>query len=185
MNQKNSKVGKLNLFLFGNGYYTKNLKNSIVIILFMYNESLVIDYFENIRKMKIKYIEREIAPKPIEGKVISIFGPRRAGKTHLLLNNFLNNIDRSIYLDLESIEFSRIKAEELFKIVALYEARYETKVDTIFLDEIQNLENWDKIVRSFLNRGFYKWFFFKIASKRNCYSVKRENFELFAFTIFI
>ena len=130
----------------------------------MYNESLIMGYFEKIREEKIKYIERELEPKALGRKVISIVGPRRAGKTHLLLHKFLKNIDNSIYLDLESIEFSKIEAEELLKIVGLYEAKYETKINTIFLDEIQNLENWNKIVRSLLNRG-YKIFISGSSSK--------------------
>ncbi|MCD6371865.1 MAG: hypothetical protein J7L39_04075 [Candidatus Aenigmarchaeota archaeon] len=55
----------------------------------MYKESLVIEHFERIRREKIRYIERQLEIKPTRRKAISIIGPRRAGKTYFLLNQFL------------------------------------------------------------------------------------------------
>ena len=55
----------------------------------MYDEKVIIEYFERIRERKINYIERELNIKSIENKAISIVGPRRAGKTYLLLNKYI------------------------------------------------------------------------------------------------
>ena len=129
----------------------------------MYKESLVIEYFEKLRKERIKYIEREIKLKPFAGKAFSIIGPRRAGKTYLMLNQFFNSSD-SMYMDLESLEFSKIEPEEVLKIIALYEAKYGIKVNTILLDEIQTLREWNLLVRSLLNRQ-YKVFISGSSSK--------------------
>jgi hypothetical protein len=120
----------------------------------MYNESLIVEYFERIRERKINYIERELNIKNVENKAISIVGPRRSGKTYYLLNKYLLNRDNSIYINFESIEFLDIKAEEILKIVPLYESKYNVKINTIFLDEIQNLENWNKLVRTLIDRGY-------------------------------
>jgi hypothetical protein len=120
----------------------------------MYNESLIVEYFERIRERKINYIERELNIKNIENKAISIVGPRRSGKTYLLLNKYLSNKDNSIYINFESIEFSNIKPEEILNIISLYESKYNVKINTIFLDEIQNLENWNKLVRTLIDREY-------------------------------
>lgn len=120
----------------------------------MYDESLVLEYFEKIRNEIITYDERELNVSKIKEKAIVIIGPRRAGKTYYLLNKFFRNMNRSIYVDFESIEFSKILPEEFLKIIALYEARYG-KIDTVFLDEIQVLEDWQSLVRSLLNRKYY------------------------------
>jgi len=120
----------------------------------MYDESLVVEYFERIRERKINCIERELNIKNIENKAISIVGPRRSGKTYLLLNKYLSNKDNSIYINFESIEFLDIKPEEILNIVSLYESKYNVKINTIFLDEIQNLENWNRLVRTLIDRGY-------------------------------
>ncbi len=120
----------------------------------MFKERLVIEYFENLRNEKINYIERELSVDIIPRKAISIVGPRRSGKTYFMLHRFLEDLNSSIYVDLESLEFSRITAEDFLEILALYEARYELKVRNAFIDEIQNLPEWYKLVRTLLNREY-------------------------------
>ncbi len=120
----------------------------------MFEERLVNEYFERIRNRKQRYIERELQIDIDTDKVISIIGPRRAGKTSLLLNWFFQDPDRSVYIDLESIEFSRVTPEEILKIIALYEARYGGTIERVFLDEIQVLDRWHSLVRGLLNRGY-------------------------------
>ena len=130
----------------------------------MYREDLVIDYFEKLRSEKIKYIERELKVDYLEGKAVSILGPRRAGKTYFLLNQFFNNLDNSIYIDSESIEFSRIEPEEILEIITLYETRFNTRVHILLLDEIQNIKDWNRLVRTLLDRK-YKIFISGSSSK--------------------
>ncbi len=117
-------------------------------------ESLLIEYFENIRNKKMNYYERELKIQPMEGKAISIIGPRRAGKTYFLMHEFLKHPEFSLYMDLESIEFSGLKAEDILKVIALYEARYKGKVKNVLVDEVQNLHEWQSLVRTLLNRGY-------------------------------
>ena len=83
----------------------------------MYDESLIIEYFERIRERKINYNERELNIKNLENKAISIVGPRRSGKTYYLLNKYLSNKDNSIYVNFETIELSNIKPEEILNII--------------------------------------------------------------------
>lgn len=81
----------------------------------MYNERLILDYFERVRNEKIEYIERELNVERVREKAITIVGPRRAGKTYYLFNKFLKNVKNSLYVDFESVEFSRILPEEFLK----------------------------------------------------------------------
>jgi len=120
----------------------------------MFDEDLVVEYFERLRRGRIGYVERELEVRPIEGKAISIVGPRRAGKTYFLVNRYFKDVDGSMYLDLESVEFSRVEAVELLEILSLYEARYNSRVEAVYLDEIQNIGGWNRLVRSLLNRRY-------------------------------
>ena len=46
-----------------------------------------------------------------------------------------------IYIDFESVEFSRVNIEDVIKIVSIYEKHFEKKSDIVYLDEVQNLKN--------------------------------------------
>ena len=121
----------------------------------MFNERLVLEYFHKLREGEIEYVERELKPEVMGGKAVSIVGPRRAGKTYFLLNLFYKHLHEAIYMDLESLELSRLEAEDVLRILPLYEARFGIRVKWVFLDEVQNLKMWSRLVRSLLNRGYY------------------------------
>ena len=121
----------------------------------MFNERLVLEYFHKLREGEIEYVERELKPEVMGGKAVSIVGPRRAGKTYFLLNLFYKHLHEAIYMDLESLELSRLEAEDVLRILPLYEARFGIRVKWVFLDEVQNLKLWSRLVRSLLNRGYY------------------------------
>ena len=89
-----------------------------------------------------KIVERDLKVKPIKNKAISIVGPRRAGKTYYLFS-LARNLKSFFYLDFEHIAFKRAKPEEIFDIIATYTEIYGEKPKDLFLDEVQNLENWE------------------------------------------
>jgi hypothetical protein len=119
-----------------------------------YDERLVLEFFENIeeRVKKESILERELKVRHVKDKAVSIIGPRRAGKTFYLFHR--KREKDGIYFDFESIEFANIEPYDVLKIIELYKSYFETKVNTIFLDEIQNLKNWESLVRSLLNRKY-------------------------------
>jgi len=121
----------------------------------VFDERLVLEYFQKLREGGIEYVERELKPEVMGGKAVSIVGPRRAGKTYFLLNLFYKHLHEAIYMDLESLELSRLEAEDVLRILPLYEARFGIRVKWVFLDEVQNLKLWSRLVRSLLNRGYY------------------------------
>jgi len=120
----------------------------------VFKEELVLEFFSKVEQgiLKEEIIERELKTKPIENKTISIIGPRRAGKTFYLFQK--KRAHSGIYIDFESAEFSKANIEDVIKIISLYERYFERKVNIIYLDEIQNLKNWERLARTLLNYGY-------------------------------
>ena len=101
------------------------------------------------------FIERKLVI-PDTTKVISLIGPRRAGKTfyfyQLIYNLLKNNIDPTLILYI-NFEDDRILPLQSSDLNAILEAYYELYPENIgkmlylFFDEIQNVENWEVFIR--------------------------------------
>ena len=104
----------------------------------------------------LSYLKNRDIEVPVNtGKIISITGVRRCGKTHLLLLTisklFANSIGKEniIFINFED-ERLNMKAEELDLIIQSYRELYPEKAIKevhFFFDEIQNLQGWEKFVR--------------------------------------
>jgi len=121
----------------------------------MFDRRLVEDYFlkkaEEIKNEDI--IERDIKIDIIKGKAISIVGPRRAGKTYLM--KFISKQTQEyFFIDLEHIAFLKVEPEDVFKIISIYSEIFLKEPKILFLDEIQNLKNWESVVRSLIDSGY-------------------------------
>lgn len=106
------------------------------------------------RKTYLEQVKRYIGSKLIK----VIVGQRRAGKSyllrqiiHLLITEYQINNKNIFYLNKEFIAFDEIDtASDLDELFLYYKA--ELKVEGkiyIFLDEIQNIEKWEKFVNSY------------------------------------
>ena len=80
-------------------------------------------------------------------------GLRRAGKSFLMFQHILsliksgeNSIEDILYINFEDERISMIRAEELGDIIESYEELYD-KRPIVFLDEIQNVDGWEKFAR--------------------------------------
>ena len=125
----------------------------------MINKTLVEDFFS--RDRKFKGIERELKLTETD-KIISITGPRRAGKTWFFYH-ILEKINKGCYINFEDIAFRNLKPEEFFDIIKIFsEIKY--KPETLLLDEIQVMNEWQTLVRSLYDRG-YKIFITGSSSK--------------------
>lgn len=99
--------------------------------------------------------DRDIEVSLSSGKIISLVGARRSGKTSLLLNIIgklkklgfdMRNI---LYLNFED-ERLDLKTGELDLILQAYRELYpdlNLKECYLMFDEIQNIENWEKFIR--------------------------------------
>jgi len=115
----------------------------------MFEISLVKDFFK--RKIKFEGVERDLKIPKIN-KIISIIGPRRAGKTWYFYFLFQKE-ENPMYVNFEDIAFKYLEPKEFFEILKIFsEIKYEPK--TLFFDEVRNLKNWSTLVRSLYDRGF-------------------------------
>ncbi len=100
-------------------------------------------------------IERDIKLPLNSGKIVSVIGSRRAGKTYLLfrtINELISNgIDkrRCVYINFEDERIDLTK-EDLNLILQAYSELYpeiDLKDAYLFFDEIQNINGWERFVR--------------------------------------
>ena len=101
-----------------------------------------------------KVLNRELKVPINSGKIISVIGVRRCGKTYYLYNlikDLLNviPINNIIYINFEDERISKESKDLQFMFDAYYELYPETDNNDIyiFFDEIQNIKGWEKFVR--------------------------------------
>lgn len=101
-------------------------------------------------------IKRDIDIPIDSGAVISVIGSRRAGKTYLLLETMQRLLEQGvakesiIYINFEDERLIDLKVSDLDTILQAYRELYPDNSLSeayIFLDEIQNIEGWEKFVR--------------------------------------
>jgi len=108
---------------------------------------LVEDFFARLKHPE--GIERELRIEKIPNKVYCIVGPRKSGKTWFLMMNSKNQL----YVDLTDVAFRNISVEDFFKVIEIF-TRMFGKVEKIFIDEVQELKNWEYLLISLLNRNY-------------------------------
>jgi len=124
----------------------------------------VIDYFKEYERIPYNILERELKV-PIESKfIISIIGPRRAGKTYFLFSLY-KKMENAVYLNLEDTRLSNITFKELREIIRIFIEMYGKDSKYLLLDEIQNIEGWEKIIREFHDLEKYRIFISGSSSK--------------------
>jgi len=124
----------------------------------------IIDYFREYEELKIEAIPRELNV-PINSEfIISIIGPRRAGKTYYLLS-LRERVGGSVYLNFEDSRLYEATFKELRNIIRIFIELYGWTPKYIFLDEIQNIDKWEIIVRELHDLKKYKIFITGSSSK--------------------
>lgn len=103
-----------------------------------------------------RYIKRNIIPKTTlqQQKNFVLVGPRRAGKSYYLLEimdylitNLKKNKTDFIYINFEDERLINLKAQDLYLLLEAYEEMFESKKPIMLLDEIQNIDHWEKFAR--------------------------------------
>jgi len=101
-----------------------------------------------------KGMQRNIQIPVNTGKIITLIGARRSGKTYILyqmIHRLADAVDKTdlVYINFED-ERLNLKIEELDFILQCYRELYPDKNLSrcwFFFDEIQNTEGWEKFVR--------------------------------------
>ncbi|MGC9132444.1 MAG: ATP-binding protein [Candidatus Micrarchaeia archaeon] len=111
----------------------------------------IMDRKEAIKSLKVE--ERLIRIPLTKDFIISLIGPRRAGKTYFLYQLIKNkkiNDEDYLFVNFEEIEGS------LESFISKHQEIYGKPPKFLFLDEIQSLKNWEKeVYRVFEKKKFY------------------------------
>jgi len=119
-------------------------------------------------------IERELKINTAAEKVIAIAGVRRCGKTYLIFD-IINKLMESgvpkenmLYINFDDDRFQGATTKDLDDMVDVYHEVASPKNSTgifIFLDEIQNVKNWELWVRRTYDSRKYRIFITGSSSK--------------------
>lgn len=119
-------------------------------------------------------------------RAVSIIGPRRTGKTYemyYLISKIKEKfgIDRAVYVNFERADFGILSYKDLVLMLETYYELYpknKKEVIWLFLDEIQNVVEWEKFVRTCLDDGirvFLSGSSSKLLSKEIATSMRGRN----------
>jgi len=127
------------------------------------NQDEIKEYLIDFQKREIPpLIERDIKID-FNKKIKSIIGPRRAGKTFLMYEKIKELISSKIkkenilYLNFEDPRLIEVNFKEIRNIIKLHWQIYPNSMKEeiyVFIDEPQNIKNWDVSIRALYDEGF-------------------------------
>jgi len=93
-------------------------------------------------------------------RAITIIGPRRAGKTYSMFQLIKQvteknvSLERVLYINFERTDLEGVKVNDLDEMIRTYYDIYpeHKKKIYLFLDEIQNIDGWEKFIRTIIER---------------------------------
>jgi len=124
---------------------SKNILRDIIVS----NEEFILKHIN-------KIVERKglLFPQTLNKSVV-LYGVRRSGKTFILFNLFKSNRERALYVDFED---ERLLGFGLKDFEELKDVMLEMKPDLVeeelvfLLDEVQNIEGWERFCRRAVER---------------------------------
>lgn len=121
------------------------------------------EYLLDFQKAELpKLVERELKIGKSK-KIKSIIGPRRAGKTYFMYQKIKELIKEGVkkenilYINFEDPKLIDINFKEIREIIKLHWQIYPFSTNEklcIFIDEPQNIENWELAIRALHDEGF-------------------------------
>lgn len=124
--------------------------------------------------------ERELEVPLLSNKIVTIFGPRRSGKSfyfYTLIKKLLNkNIpkDRILYMNFEDDRLLPLSFKDLnFLLEAYFELYPENKEKEVFFffDEIQNIDEWEIFIRRVYDKEKSKIFITGSSSELSSFEI--------------
>lgn len=116
------------------------------------------EFFDRLDTIKPGFVARDITFPDVPNKIKVAVGMRRTGKTYLIFQQIYKLLDsgvardRILYLNFEDDRLLPLTAQKAAAMIdefyTLFPENHE-QLCYIFLDEIQNAENWPSIVRRF------------------------------------
>lgn len=147
---------------------------------------VVEDYLE----LDVEGIERELdVPIPKVPRAVAILGPRRAGKSFYMLQKFKSLRDETpaLYLPLDDDRLYPPTLDTLNKFLEVFYEIYGERKGVLFLDEVQEVENWELFVKRAVSLGhtvFVSGSSSKLLSKEIATQLRGRgvSFELYPFS---
>ncbi len=94
-------------------------------------------------------------------EIVDIIGPRRSGKSSLLklIINRFDMTDNFLYVNFEDPFFIENRdANVIEELIEVYNEYFSKNLKYLFFDEIQEIENWEKVIRKLRDGTNYKIF---------------------------
>ena len=120
------------------------------------------EYITDFQKRKLPELTKRELKIGSSRRIKTIIGPRRAGKTFFMFQKIKELIQSNVkkesilYLNFEDPRLIEVNYKEIREIIKLHWELYpeSTKELFIFIDEPQNVKNWETAVRGLYDEGF-------------------------------
>ena len=123
-------------------------------------KEVIIDYQRIIPRFNI--VERNLFIESIPNYVF--VGLRRAGKSYMMYADIQRRIDKGdatindiLFINFEDERLIGMDVSDLSSIIECYREMFDNPAPLIYLDEIQNVEGWEKYVRRLADTGYHVW----------------------------
>ena len=116
----------------------------------------MLDKKEEIKELEVK--ERLIEFPILKNFIISVIGPRRAGKTYSIFNLIKTKNLRDedfLFINFEDEYVKAMERGKLIKVISYHHELYGKEPRFVFLDEIQAFENWKTFVYTLFEKKRY------------------------------
>ncbi|MEI8321017.1 MAG: ATP-binding protein [Alphaproteobacteria bacterium] len=152
--------------------------------------SVLLEEFHDKIKDFPEGIIRERTFPNIPNKIMVAIGMRRTGKTHLLLQTIKTllkeiPLTRILYINFEDDRLSGLSQQQLAGLLDDFYSFYPENHDALcylFLDEIQNVDNWHQVVRRYFDTKKVKIYLTgssaKLLSKEIASSLRGRSFAV-------
>ncbi|NGX34611.1 MAG: hypothetical protein K1060chlam1_00964 [Candidatus Anoxychlamydiales bacterium] len=120
---------------------------------------LIGEFLDRLNLIKQKIITRDFSFPKAEDKIKVAIGMRRSGKTYFVYQQILDMINnkkiplsRILYINFEDDRLLPLDRNKLAKLIEAFYSLYPENHDHkcyLFLDEIQNVEDWPIVIRRF------------------------------------
>jgi len=131
------------------------------------DKTSVNDYLIEYQKKSLPFlVERELKVTETKRRIVSIIGPRRAGKTYYFYQMIQKDKGKkSLYLNFEDTRLLDINFREIRELIRIYKEIAESEPTHLFFDEIQNVNGWEQALREILDTDRYNIFITGSSSK--------------------
>ncbi len=110
-------------------------------------KKVILEYQDFLKEIKVQ--KRDYSIDPNANYVIT--GVRRAGKTWFLFQiikeHYKNNYENILYVNFEDDRFIDFRVGDFDKLLDTYYELYPNNKPILFLDEVQNIDGWQKFCR--------------------------------------